>query len=209
MMKPITLVMLLCLSASVAFTQEAAKKDTSNPAQSAFGGTLGDKATIKYKGEGSLSTDENGNAMASFRGGVQIEGDLLNLKCDDLVVDQSKQIMIAKGGVDFVRKEGAQKIAGSCGKLTMYMDTKKTVLEINPHVKQYSEDGSVTEMSEAEVITMTQTNGRTSVTTGGGGQIVLDSGKPSEGTDNKKKNAPAEKIDEKSVRQIPSPSLQK
>lgn len=219
-MKRFAIAMLFCglMSIGIAGTTEDAKEagdqtpaaaKSGDMAQNAFSNVLGENGTIRYLGGMTMQMDENGNVIARLQKSVKVESDLFDLECDDLVVDQANQVLIAKasGIVKFTKNDAKSKVSGTCGKLTYYIDTKKTVLENGPKVKQTAEDGSVTEMSADEVITMTQVGDQTNINTEGGGEIRFGSGKKAESANGAKKNAPAEKIDDKSVRQIPSPSL--
>lgn len=89
-----------------------------------------------------------------IRGNVDIKSELMNLDCDDLVIDMETQIMNATGKLVRFVQEG---INGDCGELTYNIETGKIVLEgkPKPFILQENPNGSITRTT-ANIITMTE-----------------------------------------------------
>lgn len=93
--------------------------------------------------------------------GVKIVSELMNVECDDLLIDMANQKMIAKGKiVNFKMND----VEGTCGRLTYDMESKRTLLEGKPKplIRQKDAKGRITQTS-ANIITMVQNDERNNV----------------------------------------------
>lgn len=174
-------------------------------AGSSFADILGDNGTIDFDGSLNMVTDpETGElSMIKLTKGIVIRGDLMNLDCDDLVLDNAKQIMTAKGKL--VHFDNGD-VSGTCGRLVYDIEKKVTTLEVNPVVNKKAEDGSITRLSGGTII-LTQEGEATSVTIDKGGRITVSTEKKeAKASSGDKREKAAPKIVKKNVGTIRSPS---
>lgn len=185
----------------LALASPARADDPQSPSQKAsstFGEIFGDDGVIKYGDTLNIEMDRESGELRRIvlKKNIRIKADLMDLQCDELEVDNIRQIMIAKGNVKFSKDD----VDGVCGRLTYYIDTQKTVLEINPVVNQKDEAGKTMTFS-AEKITMDEDG----ISTEGGGEILLKSAPETKSSSPAlPKETDGEKVDAKSVGKIPS-----
>ncbi len=103
-----------------------------------------------------INPETNELQTMHIQGGVNVDSELMDLKCEDLLIDMEKQLMIAKGKVVDFKKDD---VTGTCGRLTYDMESKKTLLEgkPKPFITQTDAKGRVSQTS-ADIITMVQTD---------------------------------------------------
>lgn len=147
-----------------------------------------------------------------IQGNVDIKSELMNLDCDDLLIDMESQVMNATGKIVRFVQEG---IKGDCGKLTYNIETGKIVLEgtPKPFILQENANGSITRTT-AKIITMTESGKGRSVNLEGDIEVEVvpapASKKEVSANDIKeqeKNEKKAKKIDKASVRKMRRPSV--
>lgn len=122
---------------------------------------------VKIFGEGGMNLKADGGGMNATTnsetgemvsmhiwGKVVLKSELMDLDCDDILIDMEKQNMIVTGApVKFAKQD----IDGTCGRLTYDIDSKKTYLtgKPKPYINQKQADGS-SRVTSAREITMIQ-----------------------------------------------------
>ena len=137
--------------------------------------------------------------------GVKIISELMNVECDDLLIDMANQTMTAKGKiVNFKMND----VEGTCGRLTYDMESKRTLLEGKPKplIRQKDAKGRITQTS-ANIITMVQNDKTNNVNWEGNVEfkVIPPAEEKKEKTGDEKQEAP-QKIDAGSVSKIRAPS---
>lgn len=132
-----------------------------------------------------------------IKGNIDLKSELMNLKCEDIVIDNVKQEMTATATaskpVDFAKDE----IAGVCGKLIYDIEHKKTTLlgPPRPYIRQKDKNGNVTQTS-SDTITIIETEKTRNVLLEGRSEInsvTPEEKKPEKGANGEKE--PAQKIE--------------
>lgn len=131
---------------------EAEDEEEQDPLTKIFG----DDGMDLQAGEIHSDLDPETNELKSMHiiTGVKIVSELMNVECDDLLIDMANQTMIAKGKiVNFKMND----VEGTCGRLTYDMESKRTLLEGKPKplIRQKDAKGRITQTS-ANIITMVQ-----------------------------------------------------
>lgn len=187
--------------------QEApAPPEPVDPAKNAFREILGPNGQINS--DGSMRIELNNKTgeivWAQLTKNVRIKGETLNLTCDDLRLDEEKRVMIATGErVVFERED----VSGNCRKLTIYLDTNKTVLERDAVVNQKSGKDGGTVQFKGDKITITESGDTTSILVEGRNELRTQSAPATTPKKTEPPKEPARKVDNTSVGTIRSPTV--
>jgi hypothetical protein len=154
--------------------------------------------------ESALNEETGELERMRIQGEVVIRSEEMNLDCDDLIIDMTKQVMIATGRL--VRFE-QQDVSGTCGRMTYYFETGETILVGNPKPSIIQKDaaGRITQTS-ANKITMTQTEKARHIGWEGDTEFKV---LPAPQAQKKESSAQGQavKIDRESVKDLKSPAL--
>lgn len=201
------ILMALCLSAAlvVPAPQAAVAQESeggSDPLVEIFGdGGMDLKAE---RMDSKLNQDTGEISTMRIQGGVDIESEMMDLECDDLVIDMDAQLMTATGRLVRFKQE---EVRGTCGRLVFNIETGETVLTGTPKPSIIQEDatGRVTQTS-ANKITMVEGDAGRNIEWDGDAEFkILPAKTISSGEDGERTEA--KKVDSRNVKDLKAPVI--
>lgn len=146
------------------------EEEVSDPLADIFGEEGMDLTADGFQAE----TDSETGEMTKMHvwGKVKLISELMDLDCEDLVIDMENQTLIATGApVKFDKKD----VGGECGKLHYDIEKKITSLtgRPKPTVRQGQVEGGAVQQTSAKTITIVEKENKSSITCDGDAEFKV------------------------------------